>query len=222
MLKLQYFGHLMQRADSLEKTLMLGKIEGKSKSGQQRMKWLDSITNPMDMNLSKLQETVEDRGAWLCFSLQSHRVGHNLATEQQHWGIVVYLLEFCHSEKMRNTSWPLILLNVKLLLPLIPEQISPPQPGSWPPPQIFSICPERNRHLRHLSFLLLYLSFPPNMLERTCVFSAQSLRQGFFPRNPLPDPLPPSLGGRAGGSHMALSFPPRPLDAPFSCAMSDL
>ena len=84
MLKLQYFGHLMQRADSLEKTLMLGKIEGKSKSGQQRMKWLDSITNPMDMNLSKLQETVEDRGAWLCFNLQSHRVGHNLATEQQH------------------------------------------------------------------------------------------------------------------------------------------
>ena len=83
-LKFQYFGHMIQRADSLEKTLMLGKIEGKSKSGQQRMKWLDSITSPMDMNLSKLQETVEDRGAWLCFSLQSHRVGHNLATERTH------------------------------------------------------------------------------------------------------------------------------------------
>ena len=63
-LKLQYFGHLMQRADSLEKTLMLGKIEGRRRRGQQRMRWLDSITDLMDMNLSKLQEVVEDRGAW--------------------------------------------------------------------------------------------------------------------------------------------------------------
>ena len=62
-LKLQYFGHLMQRADSLEKTLMLGKIEGRRRRGQQRMRWLDSITDLMDMNLSKLQERVEDRGA---------------------------------------------------------------------------------------------------------------------------------------------------------------
>ena len=63
-LKLQYFGHLMQRADSLEKTLMLGKTEGKRRRGWQRMSWLDSITDSMDMNLSKLQEIVEDRGAW--------------------------------------------------------------------------------------------------------------------------------------------------------------
>ena len=63
-LKLQYFGHLMWRANSLKKTLMLGKIEGKSRRGWQRMRWLDSITSSMDMNLSKLQETVKDTGAW--------------------------------------------------------------------------------------------------------------------------------------------------------------
>ena len=64
-LKLQYFGHLMRTANALEKTLMLGKIEGKRRKGWQRMRWLDSVTDSMDMNLSKLQEIVEDRGACL-------------------------------------------------------------------------------------------------------------------------------------------------------------
>ena len=82
-LKLQYFGHLMQRTNSLEKTLMLGKIEGRRSRGQQRMGWLHNITHSVDMNMIKLWERVEDRGAWHVTVHGVQRVGHNLATEQQ-------------------------------------------------------------------------------------------------------------------------------------------
>ena len=80
--KLQYFGHLMQRANSLEKTLMLGKTEGKRRRGWQRMRWLNSITDSINMNVSKLWETVKDREAGVLQSTGSQRVRHDLATEQ--------------------------------------------------------------------------------------------------------------------------------------------
>ena len=84
-LKLQHFGFLMQRADSLEKTLMLGKTEGRRRSEWQRMRWLDSFTDSVDMNLSKLQETVKNKGAepGVMQSVGPQRVVYDLATEQQ-------------------------------------------------------------------------------------------------------------------------------------------
>ena len=84
-LKLQYSDHLLWRADSLKKTVMLGKIEGKRRRRWQRTRWLESFTDSMDMNLSKLGEIVEDRGAWQATVHGVQRIGHNLATELQQY-----------------------------------------------------------------------------------------------------------------------------------------
>ena len=111
-LKLQYFCHLMRRTDSFEKTLMLGKIEGRRRRGQQRVRWLDGITDSIDMSVSKVQELVMSREALACCSPWGRRVGHDWATKLnliwfQYWpsgDVHVYSLLCCWKRVFAMTS----------------------------------------------------------------------------------------------------------------------
>ena len=111
-LKLQHFGHLMWRADSFEKTMMLGKIEGRKRRGWQKMRWLDGITNSMDMNLFNFRELVMDRKPGVLQSMESQRVGYDWVSELNTWFFHLRLLKYARHLSGPHTLF-LILRRIK-------------------------------------------------------------------------------------------------------------
>ena len=154
-LKLQYFGHLMRRADSLEKTLMLGKIEGKRRSGQQRMRLLDGITDSMDMSLSKLREMVKDREAWrtAIHGVEKNQTGLSYQTATRRWKILKVLIT---RKKMCISVWWWMWTGFIVVITSQSIQTSNPY-----------VVPETNRNVLYR----LYLNFLK--LKKNCIQSTQ-------------------------------------------------
>ena len=147
-LKLQYFGLLMQRDDSLEKTLMLGKIDGKMRGGWQRMRWLDSNTNSMDMNLSMLRKWWKTGKPGVLQYIGSQRVGQDLASEQHHWNGTVQFSRSFVSDSLR---------------PHKSQHARPPYPSPTPRARSNSCLSNRWCHLAISSSVVPFSSCPQSL-----------------------------------------------------------